>query len=237
MSDSIGARLREAREARGMSLRALASSIGVSPSLLSQIETGKTKPSVSTLYSLVSELDISTDALLGRDDRPPSVEAAAPAPAPVAPQLATTFAHQRSEENPTLEMDNGVRWERLAVLDDADVEALRVTYQPGASSSIEGHLMRHFGVEHLYLLSGELTLQLEFDTHLIHAGDSMVFDSQRPHLFVNRGSAPAVGIWYMVGRAAAAHSASAGSEEVLRDHHSAGAPLNSAVDVLRAFRD
>jgi transcriptional regulator with XRE-family HTH domain len=232
MSDSIGARLREAREARGMSLRALASAIGVSPSLLSQVETGKTKPSVSTLYSLVSQLNISTDTLLGREDHIPQ---AAPAPRQAAPRPSVSFAIQKSDDNPTLEMDNGVKWERLSVLEGTDVEALRVTYQPGASSSIEGHLMRHFGIEHVYLISGELTLRLEFDTHVIRAGDSMVFDSQRPHLFVNQTEEPVVGIWYITGREAATQASTHGSEEVL-PHHPAGEQLNSAVDVLRSFR-
>ncbi|UOR01373.1 XRE family transcriptional regulator [Leucobacter allii] len=218
-----------------MSLRALASAIGVSPSLLSQIETGKTKPSVSTLYSLVSQLNISTDALLGRDDHVPA-PAAAPAGPPVfAPQPTTTFHHQSSAENPTLEMDNGVKWEKLSVLEGTDVEALRVTYQPGASSSIEGRLMRHFGIEHVYLISGELTLQLEFDRHVIRAGDSMVFDSQRPHLFVNEADEPALGVWYVTGRSGAASASGHGSEGVLStaEHDEA---LNSAVDVLRTFR-
>ena len=236
MSDSIGARLREAREARGMSLRALASAIGVSPSLLSQVETGKTKPSVSTLYSLVSQLDISTDALLGREDHVLHEATRAAQAAPSAPRPAVSFHHQSSDENPTLEMDNGVKWERLSVLEGTDVEALRVTYQPGASSSIEGQLMRHFGIEHVYLLSGELTLQLEFDTHVIRAGDSMAFDSQRAHLFTNRGLEPVVGIWYVTGRAAAAHAtASAADDRTAKEP--APAQLGSAVDVLRAFRE
>ncbi|WP_336662273.1 helix-turn-helix domain-containing protein [Leucobacter sp. USHLN154] len=234
MSDSIGARLREAREGKGMSLRALASSIGVSPSLLSQVETGKTKPSVSTLYSLVSQLDISTDMLLGRESHmqtPEPVAAVASSPQ----QLATSFLHQGSEDNPTLEMDNGVKWERLSVIEGTDVEALRVTYQPGASSSIEGRLMRHFGIEHVYLISGELTLRLDFDAHVIQAGDSMVFDSQRPHLFVNHADVPAIGVWYITGRAAAARQGSSSGEGVVAPV-TRSETLNSAVDVLRSFR-
>ncbi|MEV5463259.1 helix-turn-helix transcriptional regulator, partial [Streptomyces cellulosae] len=43
--------MRQARLERGMSLRALAREIGVSASLVSQIETGKSQPSVSTLYA------------------------------------------------------------------------------------------------------------------------------------------------------------------------------------------
>ena len=129
MSEDLGPRLRTAREAHGISLRALAAEIGVSPSLLSQVETGKTKPSVSTLYALVSHLGISTDILLGRTEA--TVGTAAPAPASASasipseiPPGSPVFRRIAAAEHPTLEMENGVRWEKLAVLDEVDVEAL-----------------------------------------------------------------------------------------------------------------
>src|SRR5438477_9666864 len=63
--DEVGQELRTHREARGLSLRELARRLSISPSALSQIETGKSRPSVSTLYSIVSELGISLDELFG----------------------------------------------------------------------------------------------------------------------------------------------------------------------------
>ncbi|MBO1901506.1 cupin domain-containing protein [Leucobacter weissii] len=215
-----------------MSLRSLASAIGVSPSLLSQVETGKTKPSVSTLYALVSHLGVSTDTLLGRaDPAAAAVETPAAAQAAVGGQI---YQQIHADDHPVLEMENGVRWEKLAVLDAVDVEALRVTYQPRGSSSVEGRLMRHLGVEHIYMLSGELTLHLGFETHIIRAGDSAALESQRPHMFVNHADEPAVGIWYITGRNSALQRASTGVEETSKE--SATGELNSAVDVLRAFR-
>jgi len=52
--DELGQRLRAVREERGMSLRALAKLIDVSPSFVSQVELGKASPSVGTLYALVN---------------------------------------------------------------------------------------------------------------------------------------------------------------------------------------
>jgi len=46
-----------------MSLRELARQIDVSPSFVSQIENGKSQPSVSTLYSLAKLLNVSVDEL------------------------------------------------------------------------------------------------------------------------------------------------------------------------------
>lgn len=218
-TEQIGTRLRDARLARGLSLRGLAQELGVSASLISQIETGKTQPSVSTLYAIVSVLGVSIDELLG--------VVRAPQPTPVAAAAAV----QRSEDNPVIEMENGVRWERLAVGDGA-ADALLVTYEPGASSSVEGRLMRHAGVEYAYLLEGALTLQLDFDSYELRPGDSLHFDSVRPHLYTNRGDALARGIWFVMGRREqnqampVADGAAASAD---------GAPVSSAVEVLQAM--
>lgn len=219
----IGGRLREARMRRGLSLRSVAQAVGVSPSLISQVETGKTHPSVSTLYGLVNHLGVSFDELMGHEPQPPATTGDArdrPRSYP-----ATV---QRARENPTLEMENGVRWERLAIGEGGTAEALPVTYQPRGSSSIEGKLMRHAGMEYGYILEGELTLQLKFDTYVLAAGDSLHFDSTRPHLYVNAGAAPARGVWFIVGRD---HAREPGSTA----DATTSVPLSSALDVLRTM--
>ena len=233
MTADIGARLREARLERGLSLRSVAQSLGVSASLISQVETGKTQPSVSTLYALVNHLGMSFDDLMAGSDRS---SAAAPAEArAVAPVEEAVLTHsdgplQRGADNPVLEMENGVRWERLAASRDGSVDPLLVTYDPGASSSIEGRMMRHSGVEYAYLLSGELTVRLDFDTFTLRPGDSLSFDSVRPHLYLNEGTVPAKGLWFVVGR-----------REFSQEMPDAGQPersvgnLSSAVDVLQAM--
>src|SRR5215212_1191679 len=69
----IGARLRAERRRRDVSVRGLAREIGVSASLISQIETEKSSPSVSTLYAITTALGISIEDLFGDppDDVPP----------------------------------------------------------------------------------------------------------------------------------------------------------------------
>ena len=73
---TMGERLRRARTARGLSLRSVAKRLGVSPSLISQVETGRAKPSVSTLYALANELGISLDELMFVDAPMPPTTAA-----------------------------------------------------------------------------------------------------------------------------------------------------------------
>jgi quercetin dioxygenase-like cupin family protein/DNA-binding XRE family transcriptional regulator len=206
----MGPALRAARLRQKLSLRSVAADIGVSASLLSQVETGKTQPSVSTFYALVTRLGISVDQLFGfslneatKPGPRSTTSAVGGKPRSRAAAVRATDAGnvvQRSGEHPTLEMEKGVIWELLTSGDRAVVDSLLVTYRPGATSSVSGRMMLHNGVEYAYLLDGVLTLKLEFDTYDLHPGDSLSFDSTRPHQYVNNGDVDARGLWFVVGR-------------------------------------
>ena len=77
----IGNRIRVERLRRGLTVRGLARDAGVSASLISQIETDKSKPSVSTLYSITAALGLSLADLLDAAGAP--TDAAATEGAPV----------------------------------------------------------------------------------------------------------------------------------------------------------
>jgi len=188
----IGARLLQARRERGLSVRALAAEVGVSGALISQIETGRTQPSVSTLYALVEHLGVSLDWLVGRDevDRRAAPAAALAAGRPVTP----------AGEHPVLRIANGVSWEVAISRIDGSVDAVLVSYEPGASSSDTEEAAVHTGHEHAVLVVGELTLVLDGERHAVRAGDSISFDSSRPHRYVNEGTVPARGVWLSSGQ-------------------------------------
>lgn len=214
----IGERIREERIRKGMSARRLARDIGVSASLISQIETDKSKPSVSTLYAITTALGISIEDLF--DARAPTVaqgghgpggEAQAPgyptdASAGVTAALAVLGQDRRrrvgpivrTDEREILTLDSGVTWELLGQVPHAHVDFLRITYQPGGSSSSTGLLMRHSGTEYGFVISGELVLTLGFDEHRLAVGDAVSFDSTTPHGYRNDGDEPAVGIWFVL---------------------------------------
>jgi transcriptional regulator with XRE-family HTH domain len=61
--EAMPARLRAGREQTGLSLRQLAGRLEISASALSQIETGKSQPTLRTLLAIVAELDLSLDEL------------------------------------------------------------------------------------------------------------------------------------------------------------------------------
>ncbi|HEX5298795.1 MAG TPA: XRE family transcriptional regulator [Streptosporangiaceae bacterium] len=68
MNVNVGALIRRERQRQSLSLRELARRVGVSASMLSQVETDRTRPSVSTIYAIATELGISIDALLSDRD-------------------------------------------------------------------------------------------------------------------------------------------------------------------------
>ena len=190
MKEQLGARLREVRLERGPSLRAVAARADISPSMLSQVETGKIHPSVTTLYALVSLLDVSLDKLLGLT---PAREGGG-----AGLRVAQAPAVQRRQDRPVIEMEHGVTWERLATADARGVDPLLVTYEPGASGSIEGKPAGHLGTEFGFVLEGELTLLLDLEQWILRPGDSVSFESRRPHLYRNDTSAPARGLWFVL---------------------------------------
>jgi transcriptional regulator with XRE-family HTH domain len=234
MQFDVGAELRRVRESRKLSLRAVASAVGVSASLLSQVETGKTQPSVSTLYALVNYLGISLDGLLGHnrvDSSPLGLSTASDSTSSDGRRSDSVV--QRREDNPVIEMENGVTWERLAVGDSAVADPLIVTYAPAGSSSVEGKMMRHAALEYGVILEGRLTLRIDFESYDLTPGDSFCFDAQRPHLYINEGDVPARGIWFVIGRREMAYQT---LSDLGHDDTGEVRPIASAVDVLQAMK-
>jgi len=198
----MGERLRAARTARGLSLRELAGRLAVSPSLISQIETGRSNPSVSTLYAIADELDVSLDELLFNDRRP-----ADPMAVPARPDAPTrgtmTAAHpvQRGATRHRIRLASGVLWERLTTLSEPGIEFLRVTYEVGGASSPPDAFQRHAGHEWGYVLSGRLEVRIGFDEYVLEPGDAISINSSIPHRLATIGDEPAEAIWFVLGRA------------------------------------
>ncbi|HET8674121.1 MAG TPA: cupin domain-containing protein [Thermoleophilaceae bacterium] len=189
----IGERLRAERERQGLSLRKLAGRLDISPSALSQIETGRSRPSVSTLYSIVSELGISFDDLFGRT---PGGGVRRVRPAAGEEELV-----RRAGERPLIELESGVTWERLNPTGEPDVDFLEVVYDVGGASSPGGKFVHHAGREYGVVTSGTLKVTVGFREYELGAGDSICFDSAVPHRLESVGEEPARAIWFVIGRA------------------------------------
>jgi transcriptional regulator with XRE-family HTH domain len=190
-----------------MGLRELARRLDVSPSLVSQIETGKVQPSVRTLYAMVSELGVSLDEMFapenGAASAPPPAAAkggrADPTmggrePAPGASRV------QRQAERASIELESGVRWERLTTWNDRDVDFLFTIYEVGGASCPPGALVRHNGREFGIVVKGTLGVTVGFEEHTLEPGDSVSFASSVPHRLHNDGDEVVHAIWVVLGR-------------------------------------
>lgn len=201
----MGTRLRNARRAHGLSLRALADRLNISPSLISQVETGRAKPSVNTLYALATELDVSLDDLLFLDQRPATAArrqpvAVEPAPSRALAPAAPAHPVQQASDRKVIRLASGVVWERLTTVSTPNTEFIYVTYEVGGASSPEHEFQRHNGQEWGYILSGTLHVTVGFDEYVLGPGDAITLDSTVPHRLYNLGSEPVHGIWFTLGR-------------------------------------
>ncbi|TSE16098.1 helix-turn-helix domain-containing protein [Arthrobacter sp. KBS0703] len=215
----LGMRLRDARQSAKLSVRELARRVDVSASLVSQVELGRTTPSVGTLYALVSALGLSLDAVLqdgaqfpstgtglrvvetpavNEDGQPWSSEGA------VTPLVPSTGSNElpgllEAKDRPKLRVD-GVLWERLTAENDPNVELLRVTYRSGTESCPPDNLMRHGGHEYFHILEGRLNVEAGSSAGTLSAGDSINFVSSAPHRISNPFNEDCIAIWVVVGR-------------------------------------
>ena len=215
-SDSVGARLRARREAHGISLRQFARQLDVSASFISQLETGKAKPSVATLYSICAALDMSIDDLFAAESPPPR-ETGTPVDPSVERGVSTSAGLRDTllrgwggspgedrvrsplvspEERRALVLDSGVTWQRLTATNHMHSDFMFVRYDVGGSSTSDGRLVRHAGIEYGFVISGTLEVTLGFVTYRMNAGDSISFDSEVPHRLCNVGDVPVEAIWF-----------------------------------------
>jgi transcriptional regulator with XRE-family HTH domain len=211
--ETVGSRVREERLRQKIGVRELARRVGVSASLISQVELGKASPSVGTLYAIVNELGLSLDELLfeqsparRRVSRAPEIEADGDG-APVA----TVTAPARTDASPVdpvvrrgdgkaIQLDSGVRWERLTPQTPQDVDFLSVVYDVDGASCPTDSLMRHSGNEYGHVVRGRLGVTIGFETYELGPGDSISFESTMPHRLFNMGDEPVEAIWFVVGR-------------------------------------
>ena len=165
----IGAAVKRLRTARGHSMRALASVVGVSQPFLSKLENGQLLPSLSTLYGLADALDTTPSELL------PSVS-----------DSASSAVHLSAGE--------GRRTPRARLLTSGSgrfTEAYLFTADAGDSDDVD---FAHDGEEFVFVIEGSVVLTLDGRDRRIAAGESVTFDPTRPH----RWSAPEAARYLLV---------------------------------------
>ncbi len=191
LAGDIGRRLAAYRAERGLRVAGLAREIGVTPSLISQIERGQSRPSVSTLFALAQALDVPVDAFFREPAMSPPAAAGEQAPPPAGAERRPGEARYvvRQGNRAAIDIEGGVRWERLTPETKAHLDFFELVYGPGAESNPT--LYSHPGTEMVLMLTGRLDISVGFETYRLGPGDSMEFPSSLPHRYANPDHAEA----------------------------------------------
>ncbi len=166
----IGARLREIRTRRRLSLRALAEASGLSINTLSLIERNKTSPSVSTLQRIASALGIPISLFFMEEKHTASI--------------IYTPADQRQR----VVIPQGYLERLGSGVPHQCAEPFLLILDPGATSGQTPVV--HAGNEFVYCLEGHLMYEIEDKQFELKAGDSLLFEANLPHRWRNIGDTP-----------------------------------------------
>jgi transcriptional regulator with XRE-family HTH domain len=176
--EAIGARVRNYRMQKGMTLQQLSEASGVSQSMLSMVERGKTSASIGTLMAIADALGGRMSDLLVTEEPAPSREVI------------------RLAEQPIYKTDQGVTWRVVRQDRQRGVEIAINEYRAGTGSTRSPH--HHTGYEYGLILEGKLTVELEGTTHLLRRGDTIAYNSSAAHKIWNFGRSSARALWIIV---------------------------------------
>jgi transcriptional regulator with XRE-family HTH domain len=175
---SIGPKIREMRKHRGMTLKEFSQRVGVTASLISQIERGVAAPSISSLKKISDTLGISIALFFNEEGK----------------ALANDFSPiVRKHERKTLHPSPGVTYHLLSKNLQGKLEFLLAFYEVGASTGPKPY--SHRGEECALVLKGKLEVQIGSSVYVLLKDDSITFSCEIPHRVSNVGKVPAVSIW------------------------------------------
>jgi len=172
----LGSRIKQGRVGR-YSLEALAVRARLSPSLLSQIERGKGNPSFQTLSKIADALEMPLTSFL---------EFRGPA--------AIDGMVVRKSRRKRIKLPNlGLEYELLTPDLKRSLAMVRTLVPAGFDS--EPRSYQHPGDECLLIAEGQLEVFVGTERFQLKKGDSITYDSNRPHWWRNRGPGRAEVIW------------------------------------------
>lgn len=173
---AIGRQIRRLRKARGLTLQDITDVTGLSPSMLSLVERGRASPSLGSLIIISQALGVSLSDLLAEWERK------------------DTDMVVRGADAQMIETENHVK---KFILKEDRARDLSITvdeYAPDTGNSEEP--ITHDGYEYCYVLTGELTIEVDGVSHTVREGDLIGYSSQRHHKIWNRTDQVARTIWF-----------------------------------------
>jgi transcriptional regulator with XRE-family HTH domain len=180
---TLGERIKALRAERQLQQRQLAETAGLTPSMVSQIESGRLTPSLHTLGKIAAGFGVSIASLF---------DAAAPG------KIAIT----RKRDYPRVTFDgSSERWAVLgAGLFEGKVRGVVSTLGPRSRGVTTDKVVIKPGQMKLfYVLEGAVALHYNGDRHRLETGDSALLDGGTAHGWENVGDKPARALWVILG--------------------------------------
>lgn len=173
----LGERIRNRRESLNIQINNLANSIGVTPSLISQIERAKAFPSIITLKKIADALQTTVGAIIGENE---------------------TYS-----KNPTVKFDEkkivqiNEQGTTLYLLSNHDQQKLMEPYllEFKPKSSSDNLINPMPGQSFYYALSGSFRIEINSNDFQLTKGDSFYFNSGFKHTIFNIGKSDALLLW------------------------------------------
>jgi transcriptional regulator with XRE-family HTH domain len=170
----IGPKMRALRKARQLGLVQLGEHTGLSPALISKIERGQLFPTLPTLLRVALVFGVGLEYFFARDETRPVVAIVRKADRIRLPDRAGKRVPAYRFES----LDYPVSERKL------NGYYVEVEAEDGPSESHQ-----HTGAELVYVISGELVINIAGEDHALHKGDSIYFDCSHLHNYRRRGHA------------------------------------------------
>ena len=183
MSSALGERIKALRAERELQQRQLAEKAGMTPSMVSQIESGRLTPSLNTLGKIAAALGVPIATLF--DGQPPR-------------RIQVT----RKKDYPVLSFDgSSEKWSILgAGLFEGKIRAVVSTLDPRAKGvRTEKVLIKPGQMKLFYVLDGKVALLYGGERHALETGDSALIDGGTAHGWENLGTRKAQALWVILG--------------------------------------
>jgi transcriptional regulator with XRE-family HTH domain len=170
----LGVKIRSLRKSMDMSIEQLSKFSGLSTGMISQMERDKTVPSVETLLSVATALNVHINYFFDE-------------------YKTSNPIIRRNERKKIILPQSNTTYELLCPDINRKMELLLITIEPGESSHEEQHV--HEGEECGYILQGTLHVKWGSKEFVLNQGDSIYYECNVPHLLTNHGDITCTSIW------------------------------------------
>ena len=173
----IGSKLKAIREEKGLTIKKLAEKSGCTTSMISQIEHGKSEPSISMLKKLANALNVNiVDFFIDSNS------------------INEDFLHIKKNDRIDIKLP---RWDAhiqsfLKSTKDKKMHPFYTKIAPGGGSK---GMYSHEGEEFVYILKGELYIKVGDKEYVVKEGEGVYFKSYIPHDWINKSSTDTEVIW------------------------------------------